>query len=432
MVKNFASNIAFAMFNNILQLAISLGSGVLISRNLGTIGKGETFLAIQIFNFVSVIFSFGFGPAILFFLKNKSIPRKRVNSFIIWYGLTLAFFFTFCLLFFWKTISLHITENFNLIIITVIIGYLNILHSLLGYKLMADESGVKRWSIISSMSNAIYLILLFFFIQWKVMGVLYALLAGAISKLFILLFYTNKSDDEGYELFKTKDLKTLWIYGLKIFLSNLFLTSVFRVDTFFLSKLVKTSELGLYSVAVNVGELLLLLPSAIGVAFFPYLSGLSKQKQTESMCSAGRLCFLIGFFGIIGLSIFGYPFILIFFGKSFAKSYIPLLILLPGLMMMTINYSYTNYFSSIGKPLWVAYSFLVGLIVNVILNLWLIPIYGINGAALSSSITYTLITCIFIIKIKQLNMLSLKDFVFPKFSDFLYIKNQFEIYFNKK
>lgn len=435
MIRKLVDNSAFSILNNLVQLLVSLGSGIIIARSLGTEGKGEVFLITQIFNLIGVIFSFGFGPAIIFFLKNDRIPKARLNSFVLCYSILLALIFALSLLFFGSEISHLFSENFQfrLLILTFIIAHLNIASSLVGYKQMANENGVKRWSVITLISNLCYVLVLLLFLllfKMQVTGVIYALVFGGLVKL-LLLFYQPKVEG-GYKLFLADDVKKLATFGFQIFLSNLFLTTVFRVDTFFLNKMVSLSQLGLYSVSVNVGELLLLIPSAIGVALFPHLSGLAREEQQQAMCLVGRISSLIGLIGIVGLGIIGYPFILIVFGRNFLSAFVPLLFLLPGLMAMTVNYSYSNYFSSIGKPMVGGIVFFIGLGFNVVLNLWLIPIFGISGAAISSSITYIVITTGFVLKIKQQDRLSIREFLFPKKSDFIYIKEKVMAFISKK
>lgn len=429
MSKKLVNSSAFSILNNLVQLIVSLGSGMLIARSLGPEGKGEVFLVTQIFNLITVIFSFGFGPAIIYFIKNNVIPKARINTFILVYSLVLILVFTLSLIFFGDHISRLFSENlqFKLLVLTFVIAHLNIASSLIGNKQMAMENGVKRWSVITLISNFCYLIALVVFLLLfglQIMGVVYALILGGVVKLLLLFYKTDDDLAEGYERINIVEVRKLAGFGFQIFLSNLFLTSVFRVDTFFLNKMVSLSELGLYSVSVNVGELLLLVPSAIGVALFPHLSGLEKEEQKEAMCLVGRISFVIGFIGIVGLAAIGYPFILVVFGRSFLPAFIPFLILLPGLMAMTLNYAYGNYFSAVGKPLIGAVIFLIGLVVNVALNLWLIPIFGISGAAISSSITYLVIITGFIMKVRQMHRIPLTEFVFPKLSDYFYIKNQ--------
>jgi O-antigen/teichoic acid export membrane protein len=437
MIKKLFSNSAFTIFNNLSQLVISLGSGMIIARNLGTAGKGEVFLITQIFTLCTIIFSFGFGPAIIYFLKNNKISNSAVNYFILAYSIFLAFIFILSVFFFGSDIIHFFSHDFEIDILTYIflISHLNVVSGLIGYKKLKNENGLKRLSIITITSGFLYLIFLSYFVlieDLDVLGVIYALMVGVFFKCIMLTYDHNHHSLQEFSKIKTGEIIKITKFGFHTFLSNIFLTGVFRLDTFFLNKMVNFAEIGLYSVAVNVGELMLLIPSAIGVALFPHLLGISKEDQINSMCLVGRISFLIGVFGVFILAIIGYPFIHIFFGKNFLPAYPPFVILLPGLLAMTLNYAYSNYFHSIGKPLIGAFIFLVGLIVNILLNLWLIPIYGIFGAAISSSLAYFVITGGFIYKIKKINRLSLREFVFPKISDYAYIKHQLFLFINKK
>lgn len=435
-MKELIKNSTFSILSNVLQLVVSLGSGIILARSLGTSGKGEAYLITQIFGFIQVIFSFGFGPAIIYFLKKKELSLKKVNFFILLHCSFLAVIFILAVIFFNNIINMLIGGDLSLklMVLTFIIGYINILSGLLGYKILIHNNGIKYQSIAGLVSNGAYILLLvltLLIFGLGVVGVAYSLIGSALVRL---LLYVIKKENNlvTFEKINLLEVNKLFKYGFYIFLTNFFLTSVFRIDTFFLNKMVSTAQLGLYSVSVNVSELLLLIPSSIGVALFPHLSGLDKKEQTDTMCLVGRVSFIIGFLGIFALAIIGYPFIWIVFGKDFLPAFVPFLFLLPGLMAMTVNYSYSNYFSSIGQPLVGAYIFLVGLIINVVLNLVLIPKLGISGAAISSSITYAFITIGFAIKIIKLDNLPLKEFMIPKLSDYSYVKKKITGFLKKR
>ena len=114
-------------------------------------------------------------------------------------------------------------------------------------------------------------------------------------------------------------------------------------------------------------------------------------------------------------------FILVVFGEKFIDSFVPTLFLLPGLVAMTLNYSYVNYINSIGKPIISAKIFLFGIIVNIILNIFLKSL-GVKGAAIFSSITYCIITIGFVLAIlKENKEIKFKDIIIPNKEDFSYI-----------
>jgi O-antigen/teichoic acid export membrane protein len=92
----------------------------------------------------------------------------------------------------------------------------------------------------------------------------------------------------------------------------------------------------------------------------------------------------------------GWPILRIFFGSEFLSAYPPLVVLLPGLLALGLQRVCGAAILREGKPARMALIYAVGLMVNVGLNLILIPMLGIVGAALSSSVSYSLGALLFL------------------------------------
>ena len=419
-------NSYFSILNNLISLVVSIFSGMIIAKTLGPEGKGTFFLVNQIISIGAIFFSLGIGPSILFNLKKKNLTKNESLTISILYSLFICGILTLLYIFFKEHFVIYfknsITEQMLLIGFVLII--INIIMNFFGYILMDNETGVKKWSVISSLGNLIFLILLFFIVynfSKGVTGALYALMFASLFKCLVLAKYifVEKVSFEVSSLYK---VKKIIIYALGMFISNLFLTGVYRIDIFFINNMLSLKELGLYSASVNISELLLLIPSAIGVALFPYLSGLKNKEQTLTMAKIGRLSTILGVAGSLVLVLIAYPFILIVFGDKFIDSFVPALLLLPGLVAMTLNFAYSNYLNAIGKPFVASKIFALGIIVNVVLNLLFLESTGIKGAAIFSSITYCVITTGFIISIlKETKEIKFKDIIIPNKEDYDYI-----------
>jgi Na+-driven multidrug efflux pump len=66
--------------------------------------------------------------------------------------------------------------------------------------------------------------------------------------------------------------------------------------------------------------------------------------------------------------------------------------------------------------------FLPALVVNVLLNLWWIPLYGAFGAVLATNVSYTLGTIAYIVVYSKIvHMPVIRIFEFQK-SDFMFLK----------
>jgi O-antigen/teichoic acid export membrane protein len=431
-VNKLTNNVSFSIVNNILSLIVSIGSGMIIARMLGPAGKGTLYLITQIVSIGAVFFSMGIGPALLFYLRQSKFTKDQATTFSLVYSFIVSVVIVL-LLFFLKDYLISLLNDSitaGMLVSGVVLIILNLLITFWGYVLMDNETGVKSWSIISVIGNLLYLIVLFalvFGFKKGINGALMALFTSCLLRiiiLFRLLFLRGFS----FVKMPSNTIQPIFKYALGIFIGNLFLTSVYRIDIFFVNNILSVSELGIYSASVNVSELLLLVPNAIGVALFPHLTSLEYNDRTLTMSRIGRLSMILGVAGSLAIVVIAYPFIMIVFGEKFKGAFIPTLLLLPGLVSMTLNYAYSNYLNSIGKPLMAAKIFSVGLVVNIVLNWFFLKKFGINGAAVFSSITYTIITIGFILVIlKNDKHLKLKDIAIPNKEDFIYLINKMQL-----
>jgi O-antigen/teichoic acid export membrane protein len=87
----------------------------------------------------------------------------------------------------------------------------------------------------------------------------------------------------------------------------------------------------------------------------------------------------------------GRPVIDFVFSSAFSDAYIPLLVLLPGVVLLGGSKVLTNEIAGRGYPHYNSLNAALALVVTVVLDLVLIPRYGVLGAALASSAAYTLI-----------------------------------------
>src|SRR4029077_14423459 len=80
----------------------------------------------------------------------------------------------------------------------------------------------------------------------------------------------------------------------------------------------------------------------------------------------------------------------IFYGDRYAPAIRPMLLMLPGIIMISLYQILTRNFTSRNRQQVNIVAAGIALGVNVALNLILIPRYGISGAAVSTAVSYTL------------------------------------------
>ena len=180
-------------------------------------------------------------------------------------------------------------------------------------------------------------------------------------------------------------------YGLKAYWAALFGFLVIRSDLLMVHILAGPRQSGLYSIAATCADFLMMLPIVIGSLLFPRLSQLTSStaqwKLTLQTLKTLTPVMLIA----VGLStVMATPLISLAYGQPFASASTAVLWLLPGVLAMSVNTILMNCFAAQGMPAITVYSPGSALILNVLLNLWMIPAWGIRGAAISSSISYGL------------------------------------------
>jgi O-antigen/teichoic acid export membrane protein len=164
---------------------------------------------------------------------------------------------------------------------------------------------------------------------------------------------------------------------------------IFRVDLLIVNHFRGAAEAGVYAVASQVANLLTMLPGVIAMLLFPRVA--SRQDPTgEFAIQVTRhvsFLMLIMCAAVAALS-FLLPFV---YGARFADATIQLLILLPGICLIGIESVLVQHFTGTGLPAAIPVFWLITLAVSIGLNLALVPVFGARGAALTSTLSYSLI-----------------------------------------
>ena len=169
-----------------------------------------------------------------------------------------------------------------------------------------------------------------------------------------------------------------------------------------------TSEIvGIYSVAVQLSNMLWLLPDAFkDVMTFKT----SKEDSIKEIVLVTKYCLYLAFIILILFIIGGKLFIYIAYGKEFIDSYGVTAILLFGSLSMVLYKIIHPLYIAKGKQ-WIILKILfASTIINVILNILLIPRIGMLGSALASVCSYTTCGYVFLIKFCKEYNVRMKEF----------------------
>jgi O-antigen/teichoic acid export membrane protein len=178
-------------------------------------------------------------------------------------------------------------------------------------------------------------------------------------------------------------------YGLRFSIPLMAAILIFRVDLLIVNHFRGAAEAGVYAVASQVANLLTMFPGVIAMLLFPRVASSQDSRGEFAIQVTRHVSFLML---IMCVAVAAGSFLLpLVYGARFADATSQLLILLPGVCLIGIESVLVQHFTGTGLPLAIPVFWLITLGVSVGFNLALVPVLGARGAALTSTLSYSLI-----------------------------------------
>lgn len=114
---------------------------------------------------------------------------------------------------------------------------------------------------------------------------------------------------------------------------------------------------------------------------------INKETYLERTQHLLNLMVVIGIFAALAIGVIAQPLIMLVFGSAYeSAAWILIVHVWGGIFLAMSGVSY-RYFIAEGLQKYSFYRGLTGLMVNVLLNIWLIPLYGAMGAAIATVVS---------------------------------------------
>jgi len=437
MSKGVFYNSFLTVIRQVLSIIFGLFAMIIIARVLGSSGQGQYTLAILLPNLLYTLLNSGLSISTVFYIGQKKYSDCQIYSTNLFTSLLLSIasiFIGLIIIFFFKdyffeslTVKLLL---YTLLIIPLLFTQKNL------QTIFQGKEDFEKFNMIVILNQLGLLLFAILFVLVLDMGVFGAVLSFAMSQFLMLLasFYFLKVY---YNLLLPSQVsmnyaKDSLIFGLKGHISNVLSFINYRIDIFIIAYFLDDIAVGLYSVAVLISERIWLVSQSVSSVLFARVANLSDDAERNKFTSlASRNTLLITFVGGLILALVSNWFINLFFGESYSQSVIPFLYLIPGVVIFSMSKVLANDFIGRGYPQINTYIAIVTALCNLGLNFWLIPKYGIKGAAIATTASYLLDTlmksCYFSFK----NNISFSEFYIIKFSDLTLYKNQINKYLKR-
>ncbi len=392
-LKIYFENITWLLIEKFVRLIFSLFVSVWLIRYLGPTKFGEYNYSISYVYLFGAIASLGLDGLVIKELVDNRYSSNSLlgTTFVLKFcGSILALCFIFFSLFF---LDLD-TELYKIILIVSINNFLQLFNSIELFFQSKVLSKYIVWSNVFSLllSNLIKIVLIYF--EFDFIYFVYAYLFDSIIIAFSYLFIYFKG---GYNVLEWKFDFAIANYLIKnswtLIISSLFVSIYFKIDLVLIEIYSSLKSVGYYSAAVKLSELWYFVPIIISNTVFPSLIKIRKinfslfQEKLQSL-----FVFLIWLGILLSLftTIFGDHIIQIIYGDKYN-----------GIANVLITHIWTSIFVFYGVA-WSNWMILennqktmmkiqvMSLITNLILNVVLIPKFGILGSALATLVSYAI------------------------------------------
>ena len=179
-------------------------------------------------------------------------------------------------------------------------------------------------------------------------------------------------------------------FGAKSHLGRVMMVGNYRLDQWILGAVSGSRQLGLYSVAVAWAETLFYLPTSLVMAQRPDLVRASGSDARRQAMAGFRAAFVLTATLGVGLIVLAPLFIVPVFGSEFRGAITDLRILTAGAFGIVALKVFSAVLTAQRQPLRGSAGVGVALIATIVLDVLLIPPFGDKGAAIASTIAYSI------------------------------------------
>ena len=386
---NLARESLYTLLFQISGFVCATIAGIIIARALGPENKGILTVAIL----CPYIFFISFNPAIEAAIiynmgkKEHDIKEFAGDALVLSFALSLAALIAFFITFSQFSGSLYkgIEGKYLLLSICSIPFYF-----LLYYysSILRGRLAMKGYNISNQLihfSNAGFILI---FLAIGKLGVSEAVIAG-ISGVVLGALYSAANvlkTVKGISFSKSLLLKLIKDGG-KLYIGSLATFINFQVSFVILNYYSNSSEVGFYSVAFSIANILLFFSVSLEAGLYPKIVHSQMDEAVELIELASRQIILITLAGAFTVGLFSEYIVLIYGGKPFLSSVRPLLFSLPGVVVLVL--------SKVLNALWLKKGWfsqltliaVFGAVISLILNFFLIPKFMAGGAAIANTIT---------------------------------------------
>ena len=383
----FLKSVSTTLVFKAIAMAAGLAVSIVIARVLGPEGRGVYALVMTIIVMSASFGVFGLTAANTFFVAKNGQLARTIGTQSVIAGLAGALL-SILVIYFLHTMNPAIFKGLNDVTLELTSAMIPLFlwGNLFAFAYLG-RGKILAFNSFETGQRAIFFVLsLLILWHWQKSLEIYlaAVLSviGILVMVYIINYYRDISHGPIYESGYTA---TSLGYGIKSYMATLLTLTVMRSGVLFTNYFGGNENAGFFAVAQQISELVIIIPTVVGTVLFGrisrgdsyYLTPLVLRTITALFLPVTLLLFYVGDWLIISI-----------FGEAFTGAIVPLKIMLPGAFLLGLEVIMAKDIAGRGYPWPAVLAWVPVLIINVVGFVVLIPRFGVNGAAISVSISF--------------------------------------------
>ncbi|AGB17094.1 membrane protein involved in the export of O-antigen and teichoic acid [Halovivax ruber XH-70] len=387
------SSAALVVAGGIVGSVAKLGERVVIGRLLSPDAYGEVSIGLALLTFAATFAIAGCTQGVSRFVPRYTDPADRrgvwVSGLLVAETLALAlaaFLFVGAEGFAVRLFETDAAVPFLRVLaiaLPVVVGFQIAVAAIRGF-----ENTVYRTVIRDLLDPALRtgLIAFLLVLGWGIVaaGVAY-LLAAVVTVVVAHLFLSRLVALRGPVRTHVRELVT---FSAPLVVATMVGTLLTQTDTIMLGYFRSSAEVGLYSAAYPLASGLLVVLTAFGFLYLPIASRLDADGERDAVddiyATTTKWVYVVTFPAFVLLAVFPADVLALVFGPAYTDAAVVLPILATGFFVSAAAGRDRETLSAFGSTSWIAIGNGIGLLLNVLVNLALIPRFGILGASVAS------------------------------------------------
>lgn len=240
-------------------------------------------------------------------------------------------------------------------------------------------------SIVMSVVTALVSVWLTWFLDFGLLGLLSGLAVGSVTGTVMGLYWLRASIRI---TFSASQLRQMLRFSTPLVVSGVSVWLTLYADRLMIQSLLSVEQVGLYGIGFRVASLAGLVIMGFQAALTPlvYLH-YQKNETPEQLAEIFRLFFFFFLVILLFLGIYAIDLLRIMTTPEFYASSVVVIYLVPAILLSSM-YVFSPGIAIAKKTHLVVWINVIGGTLNISLNFFLIPFFGIEGAALATLISY--------------------------------------------